>query len=798
MEDFKSSFQEESYQHSHDSESSSSGGSFAGMRGRLMASFSWDQISRFLMYAIVGLLPLWALPVTIFPVALNKAFLFSAFVLLAFITWLIGRIQEGEFSIPKNFIALSLLVFVIATLVSGLFSVSAHTSFVGLGHEPDTVVMTTLFVLGAFLMSFLFREKNASRHLFWVIGASSLVLFALQMINIFTGINPWGSSFTTPSSNPIGSWNAFGLYWSFLGFLFLFLAKNDSHSKSRFFYYSISVAALIMMIAVNFRLVWILYAIFTVILFAYLYSFRRSRPAIHWEPLVFLLIALFFLVTPVLGQSVSGIFRGNNIEVRPSWEASWDVTRSTLADGKLLFGSGPSTFVYDWLAYKPLEVNATAFWSTRFTTGVSFFATLIATLGLVGTIGIIFLIGSIVFYGLRAVFHFAFSEEENAISIIAFLGVLYLLLGLMLYTPGFFVVLFFFLFLGFFMGQASASNIFSDYRISLFQNAGIGFVSALLLLCLSVASIAGVYLLGQKYIASIYYGNGIVKFNEEGDVEAARNDFVRAINLDRRDRYARSLIDVDLIRMNNLLLRTDVPVDEARNQFQNLLAGAIQSGQLATQLNDIDPLNWFALGRVYESIIPFNIEGTAGFASDMYERAHKRNPRSPEALFARARANTQIGELDDAFSLLRQAIEIKTDYAPARFLLAQIEAQRGNIASAIEETRNTQFLLPEDIGVLFQLGLLYYQDSQFENARQVFERAVELNPNYSNARYFLGIIYDRQGNIDSAISQFERIAELNPDNAEVKQILGNLYGSHPALEGITPPPEDRGTSPIEE
>ncbi|PIR69196.1 MAG: hypothetical protein COU47_03780, partial [Candidatus Niyogibacteria bacterium CG10_big_fil_rev_8_21_14_0_10_46_36] len=173
------------------------------------------------------------------------------------------------------------------------------------------------------------------------------------------------------------------------------------------------------------------------------------------------------------------------------------------------------------------------------------------------------------------------------------------------------------------------------------------------------------------------------------------------------------------------------------------------------------------------------------------------SPQSPEALFARARAKTQVGELDDAESLLQQAINIKTDYAPARFLLAQIEAQAGNIAAAIEETRNTQFLLPNDIGVLFQLGLLYYQDGQFKNAQQVFERAIELNPNYSNARYFLGLIYDLQGDREGAIEQFENIVELNPDSAEIKQILSNLRNGRPALEGI-PPPEDRETPPLNE
>ncbi|MDP2676967.1 MAG: tetratricopeptide repeat protein [bacterium] len=796
MEDTHISFEEKSYRASSGDAPEGMSDSLSGFRGRFLRSFSWDQIARIFIYIAVGLLPMWALPFTVFPIVLNKAFLFSVFVLLAFISWLIGRIQQGELSIPKHIFAAALIGYVVVNLISGLFSVSRHVSFIGLGNEPDTVVASVLFVLGAFIMSFLFRGKNDSRTLFLVLGASSLALFVLQLVHMFGGFNFWGSAFTVPSANPIGSWNAFGLYWSFLGFLFLFLAKNDEGKYVSLFYYAVSCAALVMMIAVNFKMAWILYAVFTVILFAYLYSFKRSKPTLHWEPLAFLLVALFFLVTPVLGQSVSAIFGGDIVEVRPSWDASWSVTQLTLREGNLFFGSGPNTFLYDWLLYKPLEVNQTVFWATRFTTGVSFLSTLFATLGLAGALSLLLLIGSVLFYGIRAIVRFAF-EGGHTFSVVTFLGVLYLLLGLILYTPGYFFVLFFFLFLGLFIAQMSSAGILSDYRIPLFQNAGVGFVAALLLLCLSVASIAGVYLLGQKYVAAIYYGNGIAHINEENDTEAARNDFVRAINLDQRDRYLRSLVDVDLIRMNALLTRTDISIDEARSQFQTILAGAVQTGQLASQINPGETLNWITLGRVYESVIPFNIEGAAGFASDMYERAHERSPQSPEALFVRARANVQVGEFDDAESLLEQAIGIKTDYAPARFLLAQIKAQTGDINSAIEETRNTQFLLPNDIGVLFQLGLLYYQSDQFENARQVFERAIELNPNYSNARYFLGIIYDRQGDKDAAMIQFERVEELNPSVQEVKQILSNLRGGKQALEGI-PPPEDRETSPLEE
>ncbi|MDP2946205.1 MAG: tetratricopeptide repeat protein, partial [bacterium] len=103
---------------------------------------------------------------------------------------------------------------------------------------------------------------------------------------------------------------------------------------------------------------------------------------------------------------------------------------------------------------------------------------------------------------------------------------------------------------------------------------------------------------------------------------------------------------------------------------------------------------------------------------------------------------------------------------------------------------------------LFQLSFLYYKNDQFDQSKPVFERTVELSPNYSNARYFLGLIYDREATGKAeAIKQFEKIAELNPDNNEIKQILVNLKAGKAALFGIAPPapaPQNRAEAPVSE
>ena len=159
----------------------------------------------------------------------------------------------------------------------------------------------------------------------------------------------------------------------------------------------------------------------------------------------------------------------------------------------------------------------------------------------------------------------------------------------------------------------------------------------------------------------------------------------------------------------------------------------------------------------------------------------------------------QTNKAGEARKYLQSALDIKPDLADTLFMLSQIEAQAGNLKEAILRTEQTAAVSPNNFGVFFQLGLLQYQNNNFNAARTAFERAVGLNNNYANARYFLGLIYDKQGLKEKAIEQFAQIQKTNPDNGEVKKILSNLKNGRSALAEIAPPaPEKRAEPPISE
>jgi len=202
--------------------------------------------------------------------------------------------------------------------------------------------------------------------------------------------------------------------------------------------------------------------------------------------------------------------------------------------------------------------------------------------------------------------------------------------------------------------------------------------------------------------------------------------------------------------------------------------------------------NWSVRGFVYRQMINIS-QGADQWAINSYEESQKLEPANPYISTELGQVYLAKNEKEKAREYFQKALDLKSDYAPARFQLALIYISENKIAEAIGEMENAKRDSPNDVGVAFQLGLLYYQDKQYDNAKAEFERTVGLNENYSNARYFLGLIYDREGKKNEAISQFEKIEKLNPDNEEVKKILVNLREGRGALEGVTP-----AQPPIEE
>lgn len=752
-----------------------------------------EKIGRTSLYLLIFLLPLFFLPLTIAPVEINKQVLAIILISIAFLCYLIRSLRSRVVVYPKSLLSLAVLILLLVAAGSTIFSQARSISIFGNFIQPDALLGFLIYGLAFFLAAVFFKKEDFPKigFCFFVSLILTMVFGWLQIFGKF--ILPWVFTRQTSFSS-VGSVSSWGVFITFgLVMIVAVLLTNKINKINRIIMSLVGLLILATLVVLNYQLLWLGLALAMFLLVVYKFTVRSE----FILPLTLIAISLFFVL---VGRQLPTFIRVP-LEVRPSLATTLTVTKGVLIDSigevgpislirRIGFGSGPATFGYNFSRFRPAELNQTSFWQVRFNQGFNFLATLLSNLGLLGILAVLFFIFSFVREGLRT--------WKNEISLIVFSGVFFLVINLFFYPASFVQLFFIFLSLGLLALDSGRSFEIEFYSPSKLQNFWSFIVFSGITLLLSF-SLFLLYLPGQKYVAAVYYEKAL----RSSSPAQSLSRIEKAIRLDSQsDQYLRALSQVRLLQANELIKTppSQEKPQDIQSQLQNIIALAINAGRRAAELNPADSLNWSNLANVYENIMTF-VGGADIFAQQNYQKAMELDPKNPQLPVDLARTFLLGQKLNEAKSALEKAFRLKSDYAPAHFLMAQIYISEGNLTGAIERVEEIKRTNLWDAGLAFQLGILYYRNDQINLAQNEFERAVALDENYSNARYFLGLIYDQKNQKQKAIEQFEKIEQFNPDNQEVKKILVNLREGRAALDGIAPPaqlPAERLETPVKE
>src|SRR2546428_710055 len=80
---------------------------------------------------------------------------------------------------------------------------------------------------------------------------------------------------------------------------------------------------------------------------------------------------------------------------------------------------------------------------------------------------------------------------------------------------------------------------------------------------------------------------------------------------------------------------------------------------------------------------------------------------------------------------------------------------------------------PLDSAIIWnKIGIAYHQMMQIDEAKKNYEKAVKLNPKYSEAINNLGTIYYSKRSFRKAISQYNKALKITPNSASIYSNLG--------------------------
>lgn len=782
----------------------------------------WSRVSRWSLYAALVLAPLAFWP-TMTPAIYLKQLILAALVGIAVLARLGESLVTSRFSYRTTLINPALAIVVVAWILSAAFAPQAFNSIAGFDPTGEQAGSILVFAALYFVLQMALSGAASGAAFSWL-GLGGLLLSAFSLAQmLLPQLLP--APLASVASNTIGTVNALSVV---LGFYFVVAAGVLASSRlvgqmyTKIMWWLTLVFSFAGLIAINFQMTWIAVGIATMVLLGYQFMRRdeAGRLKINGARFMMLFLILAAAVFFVLFKPNFLTAKNIPIEVSPSFSATLSIAKHALRDHPFL-GFGTGRFIDAYNLYLDRSVNQTPFWAVRFNTGAGFLSTLLATTGVIGVLAMI------IFLAISAVSVFRqAAQESDTIMYAGSAAVGFVLVVWLFYSSSFTLGVLFFAMLGLLAarsGERADSSRFSfGHRASAFRAPWTVFASSLAMIFIMVASLAYLYFAGQRYTAAVYAASAS-RAAAGGDEALAIQKLSRSISADpANDQYHRQLANAQLLRVRKIVSEISAGNSSLQQNFQTTVSNAINDAKRATEIDARDPNNWASLGFVYQSIVLF-IQGAENLAISSYDEAAKRDPLNPSYPFSKAntylaladRAAAYFGRANDAGTrqalekqraealegarkALEESIQLKPDLAESNYLLAQVLIQQGNLPRAIAQVEAVERLAPTDIGVAFQLGVLYYQSGDLSRSEAELRRAIGLNENYSNARYFLGLILDRRGDRAGAIEQFEKIQALNPENQEVKTILANLRAGKPALTTITPHPTERRTPPVKD
>jgi|GEM_PF-90627 len=779
-----------------------------------------DKYSFWTFLGMLFLLPIIFIPSIAIPFQFTKTIVVFAGVLIALLITLIARLKEGRLTLPSHFILYGVWALPVAYFVSALFSEAPKASFLGQALEIDTFAFVTLMAVFVSLVVMVVRSKEQVLTSYLVLFGSFVVLWLFQGLRLVFGPDFLTlNTLTLSTSNVFGKWNDLSIFFGLATVMSLVtLASLQLSGTYKRILYVMLLVSLFFLAVVNFTITWVIVGVFALGFLVHSigigkFKWKKAEPlALHEgeqapqeEPkvtknisvasaIVFIVALVFvgssFTDNDRVGNSLSTAFGISQIEARPSWTSTIDIAKTSYEDSAL-FGSGPNTFVKQWVSSRPIELNNSIFWNADFVSGIGIIPTAFVSVGLVGGLVWLVLFGLYVYSGFRSlILNSGDNRFSYFITLSSFLAGFYLWLLMIFYTPNVVLVTLAFFFTGIYVASLR-HNSTGKLRERTFVFAGnpkTGFASVFTLTFLLLLTLVSGYTAFKVYNSAVKFQTGVIALNVAGDIDRAQDTIARSASIYETDRQYRLLADISTARVVALQSTTGLTENELREQFQFRLAQAIEAGQTATELDSNNYQNWLSLGRVYQSVVPLGIEGAYENALNSFEKALELNPNGPATYLTLARLEVANNDTLRARDHITSALELKNNYTEAIFLLSQIEISEGNVDEAIESIEAAAILTQNNPVIFFQLGLLKYNQKDNEGAQAAFGRAVQLSNDYANALYFLGLTEDKIGNTNNAIALFDRVSSLNPDNEEVKRILENLRAGRSPFADQSPPP----------
>jgi len=214
---------------------------------------------------------------------------------------------------------------------------------------------------------------------------------------------------------------------------------------------------------------------------------------------------------------------------------------------------------------------------------------------------------------------------------------------------------------------------------------------------------------------------------------------------------------------------------------------AIENFKKAINIDSTYALAWAGISDCY-NLLPVYISTPPNYAFPKAKEAALKALELDEAL---AEAHTSLAWIKMSFDWdwggaereFKRAIKLFPKYATAHQWYSIFLSCVGKTNEALEEMKIALDLDPFSLVINKDLASRYYFDRQYDQAINILERTLEMDPNFPSVHLYLGWVYFASSLYDEALEEFKKEKELLKQyNSRVECWIGISYASLKEIE----------------
>jgi tetratricopeptide (TPR) repeat protein len=681
----------------------------------------FKKIPEIAVYVVLFLTPLFTLPFTSNVLDFQKQFALFIIASVGFFFWIWQAMSEKKLEINLNPLHFFVAGFAVVALISSIFSLYGYGSLWGVPLPTAESFVTILsFIFLYFLIVNNFKREDIYKLL--AVGAVSAAIAAVFAIIQSFGfyLLPFLSYTKDPSFNTIGTTSSLALYLAVVlaTILPLLFMKKNSYRRLMavcggflflalvFFNGIITVYFPAKVSGIDYNLSmapWIVLAVSALATFVFSVSdqkflIKNSRAKnasfmVMFVAFLFLVFNIFAkdMMAGIYGSSMNALHIKTASEVTLQQRTAADISINTLKQSAQTFflGSGPGTFVYDYIKFKPQSLSQDNFaWNITFYAGASEIINRVATTGLLGIIALMLII---VMWTAESFRTLTGEEGDEGLPLAIFAGWLAIVAAMFYYPFNLSLAMLFWIFLGLIIAMNEKKMVSLPLKsVRLTYAVTLAFVAVMILeLGLLVWN-------AKRYYAEAEY-LGAVNALQKNDLTGAIRDLESAANSTDRlqDNYLTGLSQIYLAQAQQELSKQNIKPEDAIKAASPYIQTAVQAAMLSTNIaNPNNSANWAARGYVYLQLVGIS-DGFDTWAIDMYNKALNLEPNNPSIWTQLGQVYVMKKDLAKARDSFNKAVTLRPQLIDPHYYLAVLDDQQGDKAGAINELEIISGLLPD-------------------------------------------------------------------------------------------------------